>query len=40
MWAGAAVLVAGNQALAILPAGLAVIVLVIAWALSPKGKRV
>lgn len=40
MWAGAAVLVAGNQLLAILPAALAVIVLFVAWVLSPKGKRV
>lgn len=40
MWAGAAVLAAGNQLLAILPAGLAVIVLFAAWGLSPKGKRV
>lgn len=40
MWAGTAVLAAGNQWLAVLPATLAIIVLVVAWALSPKGKRV
>lgn len=40
MWAGAAVLAAGNHMLAILPAALAVIVLFAAWGLSPKGKRV
>lgn len=39
MWAGAAVLAAGSHWLAALPATLAVIVLVIAWAVSPKGKR-
>lgn len=40
MWAGTAVLVAGEQLLAILPGILAVVVLVVAWVLSPKGKRV
>ena len=40
MWAGAAVLVAGNQWIAALPAILAVVVLAVAYALSPKGKRV
>ncbi|MGV3490885.1 MAG: permease [Devosia sp.] len=40
MWAGTAVLVAGNQAVAILPAVLAVVVLIVAWVMSPKGKRV
>jgi ABC-2 type transport system permease protein len=40
-WAGAAVLVAGDQyAIALLPAALAVVTLFIAWSLSPKGKRV
>jgi ABC-2 type transport system permease protein len=40
-WAGAAVLVAGDQYLiALLPATLAVLTLSIAWWLSPKGKRV
>ncbi len=40
MWAGAAVLVAGNQWIALLPATLAVVVLAVAFALSPRGKRV
>ena len=40
MWAGAAVLAAGEQWLAVLPGGFAVVVMVVAWALSPKGKRV
>ena len=40
MWAGTAVLAAGEQMLALLPAAFAVIVMVVAWALSPKGKRV
>lgn len=40
MWAGTAVLAAGQQWLAIMPATCAVIIIVIAWALSPKGKRV
>lgn len=40
MWAGAAVLAAGDQMLAVLPATLAVIVMLVAWGLSPKGKRV
>jgi ABC-2 type transport system permease protein len=40
MWAGTAVLVAGNQPIAIVPAVLAVLTLVVAWALSPKGRRV
>ncbi|WP_423067300.1 permease [Devosia sp. CN2-171] len=40
MWAGAAVLVAGNQWIAILPAILAIVVLAVAYAMSPKGKRV
>jgi ABC-2 type transport system permease protein len=40
MWAGAAVLTAGGQWLAVLPAALAIIVMIAAWALSPKGKRV
>ena len=40
MWAGAAVLAAGEQCLAVLPGGFAVVVMVVAWALSPKGKRV
>lgn len=39
MWAGTAVLVAGNQLVAVVPAAIAIIVLVIAWAMSPKGKR-
>lgn len=40
-WAGAAVLVAGDQFLiAALPATLAVITLFVAWGLSPKGKPV
>lgn len=39
MWAGTAVLVAGEQWLALLPGILAVLVLVVAWAISPKGKR-
>ena len=40
MWAGTAVLVAGEQWLAILPGTIAVVVMIAAWALSPKGKRV
>jgi ABC-2 type transport system permease protein len=40
MWAGTAVLTAGDQMLAFLPGTLAVIVLIVAWSLSPKGKRV
>lgn len=40
MWAGTAVLVAGDQWLALLPGTCAVIVIFVAWALSPKGKRV
>jgi ABC-2 type transport system permease protein len=40
MWAGAAVLTAGDQLLALLPGILAVIVLIVAWSLSPRGKRV
>lgn len=40
MWAGTAVLFAGDQWLALLPGILAVVVLTIAWAISPKGKRV
>jgi ABC-2 type transport system permease protein len=40
MWAGTAVLAAGEQWLALLPGTLAVIVLLVAWAISPKGKRV
>jgi ABC-2 type transport system permease protein len=40
MWAGAAVLAAGSQMVAIVPATLAVLVLVVAWMVSPKGKRV
>jgi ABC-2 type transport system permease protein len=40
MWAGTAVLAAGEQWLALLPATLAVIVMIVAWALSPKGKRI
>ncbi|RYE87688.1 MAG: permease [Hyphomicrobiales bacterium] len=40
MWAGTAVLAAGDQMLAVLPAGFALIVMLVAWALSPKGKRV
>jgi ABC-2 type transport system permease protein len=40
MWAGAAVLVAGDQMVAVVPATLAIIVLIVAWAMSPKGKRV
>jgi ABC-2 type transport system permease protein len=40
MWAGAAVLVAGDQWLAVLPSTLAIIVMVVAWTVSPKGKRV
>ena len=40
-WAGAAVLVAGDQYwIALLPAVLAVVTLFVAWSLSPKGKRV
>lgn len=40
MWAGTAVLFAGDQLLALLPGILAVVVLAVAWAISPKGKRV
>lgn len=40
MWAGTAVLAAGDQMLAFLPGSFAVIVMIVAWALSPKGKRV
>jgi ABC-2 type transport system permease protein len=40
MWAGTAVLAAGDQILAFLPGSFAVIVMIVAWALSPKGKRV
>jgi ABC-2 type transport system permease protein len=40
MWAGTAVLAAGESWLALLPGLLAVIVLLVAWAISPKGKRV
>jgi ABC-2 type transport system permease protein len=40
MWAGTAVLTAGGQWLAVFPGTLATIVMIIAWALSPKGKRV
>ena len=40
MWAGTAVLFAGDQWLALLPGILAVVVLAVAWAISPKGKRV
>jgi ABC-2 type transport system permease protein len=39
MWAGTAVLAAGEQWLALLPGILAVAVLIVAWAISPKGKR-
>ncbi len=39
MWAGTAVLAAGDQWLALLPGILAVTVLIVAWAISPKGKR-
>ena len=37
-WAGTAVLVAGNQWLAVIPGVLAVATLFVAWSLSPKGK--
>ena len=40
MWAGTAVLAAGEQMLALLPAAFALIVMLVAWALSPRGKRV
>ena len=40
MWAGTAVLFVGDQWLALLPGILAVVVLAVAWAISPKGKRV
>jgi ABC-2 type transport system permease protein len=40
MWAGTAVLVAGNQLVAVVPATIALLVLLVAWAMSPKGKRV
>ena len=40
MWAGAAVLYAGDQWLWLLPATLAVLVMTIAWLVAPKGKRV
>ncbi len=40
-WAGAAVLVAGDQYwVALLPGVLAIVTLFVAWSLSPKGKRV
>jgi ABC-2 type transport system permease protein len=40
-WAGAAVLVAGDQYwIALLPGVLAIVTLFVAWSLSPKGKRV
>jgi ABC-2 type transport system permease protein len=39
-WAGTAVLAAGEQWLAVLPAALALITLATAWGLSPRGKRV
>jgi ABC-2 type transport system permease protein len=39
-WAGTAVLVAGDQWFAVLPATLAVVTLFVAWLLSPRGKRV
>lgn len=39
MWAGTAVLAAGEEWLALLPGILAVVVLFVAWSLSPKGKR-
>lgn len=38
-WAGTAVLMAGDQWLALLPAILAMATLFVAWSLSPKGKR-
>lgn len=40
MWAGAAVLYAGDQLLWLLPATLAVLVMSVAWLVAPKGKRV
>ena len=40
MWAGTAVLAAGEQMLALLPAAFALIVMLVAWGLSPKGRRV
>ena len=40
MWAGAAVLYAGDQWLWLLPATLAVLVMIVAWLVAPKGKRV
>lgn len=40
MWAGTAVLAAGEEWLALLPGILAVVVLFVAWSLSPKGKRI
>ncbi|MEO6013843.1 MAG: permease [Devosia sp.] len=40
-WAGTAVLIAGDQYwVALLPAVLAIVTLLVAWTLSPKGKRV
>jgi ABC-2 type transport system permease protein len=40
-WAGTAVLVAGDQyVIAALPGTLAVITLLVAWGLSPKGRPV
>jgi len=40
MWAGCAVLAVGEEWLALLPGFLALVVLIVAWAISPKGKRV
>ena len=40
LWAGTAVLVAGDQWFAVLPATLAMVTLFVAWLLSPRGKRV
>lgn len=40
MWAGAAVLYAGDQWLWLLPAALAALVMTIAWLIAPKGRRV
>lgn len=40
MWAGTAVLAASELWLASIPAAFAALTLLIAWALSPKGKRV
>jgi ABC-2 type transport system permease protein len=39
MWAGAAVLAASGLWLAVIPSAIALLVLGIAWAVSPKGKR-